>query len=154
MQPPTVRSRHTPQMLTCTCFLQSASHRMVFSSPHHPRPFRLTTRRARSISSSFFGLTFLACVLTVSAASDLLPCPAHPQRGRFADDGADGNNGNNNDGSSRHGPHPRWRSTVVVEKRPKRWIEEHHPNPNSFAVAETSRDPSIKQPDNPTQKNP
>ncbi|KAH9956994.1 hypothetical protein BC827DRAFT_1228066 [Russula dissimulans] len=109
---------------------------MVFPSPH-TRAFRLTSRRARSISSSFFSLTFIACVLTVAAASDLLPCPAHPQRGRFADDGADGNN---NDGGSGHGPPPRWRRTVVVEKRPKRWIEEHHPN--SFAVSETSRDPS------------
>ncbi|KAI9432873.1 hypothetical protein F5148DRAFT_558819 [Russula earlei] len=76
--------------------------------------FRLTTRRARSLSSSLFGLTFLACVLTVSA-SDMLPCPAHSKRGRFADE--------NND----VGNVPASRRPVVVQKRPKRWIEEHHP---------------------------
>ena len=45
----------------------------------------------------------------------MLPCPAHPHRGRFAD-------GDNED---RHPPDPR---ATVVEKRPRRWIEERHPN--------------------------
>jgi cytochrome c oxidase assembly factor 2 len=77
--------------------------------------FRLTTRRTRSLASSLFGVTFLACVLTVSA-SDVFPCPAHSQRGRFADGDMDG---------SRHPPKSR---TVVVEKRARRWIEERHPS--------------------------
>ncbi|KAI0290596.1 hypothetical protein BC826DRAFT_913044 [Russula brevipes] len=85
---------------------------MVF--PRSPA-FRLTTRRARSLTSSLFIVTSLACVLTVSA-SDVLPCPAHPRRGRFADDG---------DSSDGH-RHPPSRRTVVVEKRPRRWIEERH----------------------------
>jgi cytochrome c oxidase assembly factor 2 len=76
--------------------------------------FRLTTRRARSVTSSLFGVTFLACVLTVSA-SNVFPCPAHSQRGRFADGEPD---------SSRR-PMPR---TVVVEKRARRWIEERRPS--------------------------
>ena len=81
-----------------------------------PHSFRLTTRRARSLTSSLFGLTFLACVLTVSA-SNMLPCPAHLHRGRFADDG-------NNTGD--HQP-SNGRRAIVVEKRPRRWIEERHP---------------------------
>lgn len=77
--------------------------------------FRLTTRRARSLTSSLFGLTFLACVMTVSA-SEMLPCPAHSQRGRFAD----GDNDRSRD--------PSRSRTIVVEKRPRRWIEERHPS--------------------------
>ncbi|KAH9984598.1 hypothetical protein BJV77DRAFT_167252 [Russula vinacea] len=80
-----------------------------------PHPFRLTTRRARSLTSSLFGLTFFACVLTVSA-SNMLPCPAHPHRGRFADGDNDGD----------HQP-PSGQRGIVVEKRPRRWIEERHP---------------------------
>ncbi|KAN0132724.1 hypothetical protein V8E53_009395 [Lactarius tabidus] len=74
--------------------------------------FRLTSRRARSLTSSLFGVTFLACLLTVSA-SNVLPCPAHPQRGRFADGDESG---------------PKDHHVAVTEKRPKRWIEEHHPS--------------------------
>ncbi|KAH9964311.1 hypothetical protein BJV74DRAFT_303854 [Russula compacta] len=83
---------------------------MVLPSPH---AFRLTTRRARSLTTSLFGVTFLACILTVSA-SDMFPCPAHSQRGRFAD-------GDDNEG-------PSSRRAIVVEKRPRRWIEERHPS--------------------------
>ena len=74
--------------------------------------FRLTSRRARSLTSSLFGVTFLACLLTVSA-SNVLPCPAHPQRGRFAD--------------GDEGVEPQHRRVAVIEKKLKRWIEEHHP---------------------------
>ena len=81
----------------------------------HQHVFRLTTRRARSLTSSLFGVTFLACVLTVSA-SNMFPCPAHSQRGRFADGDID---------SSRH---PLRSRTVVVEKRARRWMEERHPS--------------------------
>ena len=81
-----------------------------------PHSFRLTSRRARSLTSSLFGLTFLACVMTVSA-SNMLPCPAHPHRGRFADDG---NNGDDHQS-------PSGQREIVVEKRPRRWIEERHP---------------------------
>ncbi|KAH8997144.1 hypothetical protein EDB86DRAFT_2803696, partial [Lactarius hatsudake] len=46
--------------------------------------------RARSLTSLFgAGVTFFACLLTVSA-SNVLPCPAHPQRGRFADGDEEG----------------------------------------------------------------
>ena len=78
-------------------------------------PFRLTTRRARSLTSSLFALTFLGCVLTVSA-SNVLPCPAHTHRGRFADGDNDGD----------HRP-PSGRRAITVEKRPKRWMEERDP---------------------------
>lgn len=74
--------------------------------------FRLTSRRARSLTSSLFGVTFVACLLTVSA-SNVLPCPARPQRGRFAD--------------GDEGVESQHRRVAVTEKRPKRWIEERHP---------------------------
>ncbi|KAH9971008.1 hypothetical protein BGW80DRAFT_1325074 [Lactifluus volemus] len=78
--------------------------------------FRLTSRRARTLTSSLFGITFVACFMTV-CASDILPCPAHPQRGRFADD--------DNEGQSRH---PSTVRATMMEKRPRRWIEEHYPS--------------------------
>ena len=74
--------------------------------------FRLTSRRARSLTSSLFGVTFLARLLTVSA-SHVLPCPAHTQRGRFAD--------------SDEGVESQRQRAAVTEKKPKRWIEERHP---------------------------
>ncbi|KAH9169129.1 hypothetical protein EDB89DRAFT_1854866, partial [Lactarius sanguifluus] len=54
--------------------------------------------------------TFLACLLTVSA-SNVLSCPEHPQRGRFADGDEEGRPQNR-------------RVAVEAEK----WIEEHHPS--------------------------
>ncbi|KAI0291503.1 hypothetical protein B0F90DRAFT_1942057 [Multifurca ochricompacta] len=81
------------------------------------RAFHLTSRRARSLTSSLFGVTFFACILTVSA-SDMLPCPAHPERGRFAD--ADGDN------EAQH-PHIPSRHAQVIERKHRRWIEEHRP---------------------------
>ena len=81
-----------------------------------PHSFRLTTRRARTLTSSLFGLTFFACVLTVSA-SNMLPCPVHSHRGRFADDGSNAGSHQTSDG----------RRAIVVERRPRRWIEERHP---------------------------
>ena len=74
--------------------------------------FRLTSRRARSLTSSLFGVTFLVCLLTVSA-SHILPCPAHPQRGRFAD--------------GDEGVESQRQRVIVTAKKSKRWIEERHP---------------------------
>ncbi|KAF9569491.1 hypothetical protein CPC08DRAFT_701975 [Agrocybe pediades] len=67
---------------------------------------RLTQRR--SFVSSLFGLTFFAACLTVSA-SNILPCPARPERGRFADSESES------------------LSEKKVVKRPRRWIEEKVP---------------------------
>jgi cytochrome c oxidase assembly factor 2 len=67
---------------------------------------RLSQRR--SIISSLFGLTFIVACLTVSA-SNILPCPVRPERGRFAD--------SDNETAMKEGQ-------VKVVKRPRRWIEE------------------------------
>ncbi|KAF9452049.1 hypothetical protein P691DRAFT_722843 [Macrolepiota fuliginosa MF-IS2] len=74
------------------------------------RVLRLTQRRA--FVTSLFGLTFIASVITVSA-SNILPCPARPNKDRFLD-----SDGEESMGSE--GP-------VRVAKRPRRWIEEKHP---------------------------
>ena len=71
---------------------------------------RLSQRR--SVISSLFGLTFIATCLTVSA-SNILPCPVRPERGRFADS-------DNGAASAKDGQ-------VKVVKRPRRWIEEKAP---------------------------
>lgn len=71
---------------------------------------RLSQRR--SIISSLFGLTFIATCLTVSA-SNILPCPVRPERGRFAD--------------SDKGASIKDNGQVKVVKRPRRWIEEKQP---------------------------
>ncbi|KAI0370271.1 hypothetical protein BV20DRAFT_966934 [Pilatotrama ljubarskyi] len=81
------------------------------------RTLHLNHRQRRKFISSLFGLTALASIITVSA-STILPCPA--DRGRYADDG------------SAHGAAPlSGRRVVVVEKRPRRWIEETRPVPRS-----------------------
>ena len=71
---------------------------------------RLSQRR--SFISSLFGFTFIATCLTVSA-SNILPCPVRPERGRYAD--------SDNKGT------PIKRGQVKVDKRPRRWIEEKVP---------------------------
>ena len=73
---------------------------------------RLSQRR--SFISSLFGFTFIATCLTVSA-SNILPCPVRPERGRFAD------SGNDNERAPVKG------GQVKVVKRPRRWIEEKAP---------------------------
>ncbi|KII95352.1 hypothetical protein PLICRDRAFT_34198 [Plicaturopsis crispa FD-325 SS-3] len=80
------------------------------------RALRVTPWRRRAFISSLFAFTFLATVVTVSA-SNVLPCPARPARARFADDGSSEKSSG--------------RATAVIEKRPRRWIEERHPHPNS-----------------------
>ncbi|KAH7887922.1 hypothetical protein F5I97DRAFT_1805924 [Phlebopus sp. FC_14] len=70
--------------------------------------FRVTHQRRRTFVSTLFGLTFFASVLTVSA-SNVLPCPIRPDRGRYAD--------------TEGGPEGAG-TTAVVEKRPRRWIQE------------------------------
>ena len=85
------------------------------------RALHMNHRQRRTFISSLFGLTFLASVVTVSASA-ILPCPAH--RGRYAD-----------------GEAPRTaelsmagRRAVVVEKKPRRWIEETRPVPKQSDV--------------------
>jgi hypothetical protein len=66
-----------------------------------------------------FGLTFVTSVITVTAASTLLPCPTHNHRARYADDmrGIEGDVEMTE----------RRKASVTVAKRPSRWIEEKHP---------------------------
>ncbi|KAI0049545.1 hypothetical protein FA95DRAFT_1489172 [Auriscalpium vulgare] len=71
----------------------------------------LVPARKRNLAS-LFGLIFFASIITVSA-SELLPCPAHVHKGRFAD--------GKETGAKRD-------TVTVVEKRPRRWIEEKRPN--------------------------
>ena len=73
---------------------------------------RLSQRR--SFISSLFGFTFIATCLTVSA-SNILPCPVRPERGRFAD-------------SDEEGAPMMEGGQVKVVKRPRRWIEEKVPD--------------------------
>ncbi|KAM5535647.1 hypothetical protein V8D89_010634 [Ganoderma adspersum] len=77
------------------------------------RVLQLNHRQRRNFISSLFGLTFLASVVTVSA-STFLPCPAH--RNRYADGEAGDVQGMG-----------RRRSITIVEKKPRRWIEETRP---------------------------
>ncbi|CAL1702252.1 unnamed protein product [Somion occarium] len=76
------------------------------------RALHFTPRQRRAFISYLFGLTAFASVLTVSA-SDILPCPAHPTRGRFADGEMD--------------KRMKGGQQMVVEKRPRKWIEEKKP---------------------------
>ncbi|KAH9951777.1 hypothetical protein B0H21DRAFT_684439 [Amylocystis lapponica] len=76
------------------------------------RALHFTNRHRRNFVSSLFGLTFLASVVTVSASA-ILPCPAHNHGARYADGRREGVEGQ--------------RSATVVEKRPRRWIEETGP---------------------------
>ncbi|KAJ7179826.1 hypothetical protein C8R43DRAFT_1055705 [Mycena crocata] len=82
------------------------------------RALRFTQQR--QFVSSLFGFTFIAAVVTVSA-SNILPCPARITKGRYADSDGEGERMGTNEGL---GP-----QRVTVAKRPRRWIEEVHPNP-------------------------
>ncbi|KAF8211293.1 hypothetical protein K438DRAFT_1709368 [Mycena galopus ATCC 62051] len=78
------------------------------------RTLRFTQKR--QFVSSLFGFTFLAAVVTVSASS-ILPCPARPNKGRYAD--SDDDQSGITEGR-----------VIVAKRPPRRWIEEVHPNPN------------------------
>ncbi|KAJ7638653.1 hypothetical protein FB45DRAFT_903469 [Roridomyces roridus] len=78
----------------------------------HPA-FRFTQQRR--FVSSLFGLTFVATVVTVSA-SNILPCPALPKKGRYAD-------------TDTAGGAPEGVTVTVAKRPPRRWIEEVHPTP-------------------------
>ncbi|KAJ7086721.1 hypothetical protein C8R44DRAFT_820885 [Mycena epipterygia] len=81
------------------------------------RALRFTQQR--QFVSTLFGLTFLAAVVTVSASS-ILPCPARPKKGRYADsEEEDGMGMAAGEGARR----------VTVAKSPRRWIEEVYPHP-------------------------
>ena len=71
--------------------------------------------KGRTFVSSLFGITFFAAVLTVSA-SNILPCPARPQKNRLMD--TEGGDDRLKGGE-----------VVVVShnKRTRRWIEEKYP---------------------------
>ncbi|KAH0839648.1 hypothetical protein J3R83DRAFT_566 [Lanmaoa asiatica] len=73
-----------------------------------PGILRITHRQRRTFISALFGLTFFASVLTVSA-SNVLSCPVRPDRNYHAD-------------SERKARGDR--SPAVVDKRPRRWIQE------------------------------
>lgn len=75
------------------------------------KALRLTQRR--QLVTSLFGFTFFAAILTVSA-SNILPCPSRPNKNRFADSDIEGDIAVG--------------GRVTVAKRPRRWIEEKHPN--------------------------
>lgn len=79
------------------------SYRMLSKS------LRFSNHQRRTFVSSLFGFTFFATVLTVSA-STMLPCPARASKIRFADGVEE--------------KHPNQSRIAVVEKKPKRWIEE------------------------------
>lgn len=74
------------------------------------RSLRFSNHQRRTFVSSLFGFTFFATVLTVSA-STMLPCPVRANKMRFAD-GVD------------EKQHTNRGRVTVVEKKPKRWIEE------------------------------
>ncbi|CDO74047.1 hypothetical protein BN946_scf185043.g97 [Trametes cinnabarina] len=90
------------------------------------RALYLGPRNRRKFITSLFGLTFLASVVTVSASA-ILPCPA--DRGRYAD-GAE-------TAAALNGK----RGTAVVEKKPRRWIEETRPVPVSKPSSPSNAQP-------------
>ncbi|KAF8558995.1 hypothetical protein OG21DRAFT_1454084 [Imleria badia] len=69
---------------------------------------RMTHQQRRTLISTLFGVTFFASVLTVSA-SNVLPCPVRPDRNYHAD----------SERKARGGESP-----AVVERPPRRWIQE------------------------------
>ncbi|KAJ7591237.1 hypothetical protein C8J56DRAFT_557672 [Mycena floridula] len=77
--------------------------------------FRRLTQ-GRAFISSLFGFTFFATVITVSA-SNILPCPARPNKGRFMDTYED--------------QQPLDVPVVIVDGKKKRWIQEKHPAPRT-----------------------
>ena len=96
-------------MLTCVRPLHAHFMPLAIEMSIH-KLLRLSQRR--SFISSLFGFTFIATCLTVSA-SNILPCPVRPERGRFADSDKEGA--------------PMKGGEVKVVKRPRRWIEEKAP---------------------------
>ena len=83
------------------------------------RALQLTTRNRRKALTYIFGATAFTSVLTV-AGSEVLPCPARPGgKSRYADGSPDVIGS----GSAAGAP----AGKTVVEKRPRRWIEESRP---------------------------
>ena len=81
------------------------------------RTLYLSPRQRRTFLSTLFGFTAAVSVLTV-AGSDVLPCPARSSTKRFAEEGPEAELG---------GQQRVTRGRAVVEKRPRRWIEETKP---------------------------
>ena len=82
------------------------------------RALRMHPRQRRTFIASLFGLTFFASVATVSASA-FLPCPVN--RSRHAD-------------AHEQAPAGGRRGPTVVEKKPRRWIEETRPAPRPHVV--------------------
>ena len=78
------------------------------------RVLQLNHRQRRTFISSLFGFTFLASVVTVSASA-FLPCPVN--HNRYAEGEMEGLRGRG--------------GVTVVEKKPRRWIEETRPVPKA-----------------------
>ena len=79
-----------------------------------PRALRLNPRQRRTFLSALFSFTAAVSVATV-AGSDVLPCPARSSTLRYAD------------GAEEEQEEGRTLRKPVVEKRPRRWIEESIP---------------------------
>ena len=97
---------HSPRMLIIACGSDTPfniSRQMMLS-----KTSRFTRRR--TFVSTLFTVTFFASMLTVSA-SNILPCPARPDKSRFTDSDMEQGVG----------------GSVKVAKRPRRWIEERLP---------------------------
>ena len=76
------------------------------------RALYLLTRQRKQFLSTLFAATAFVSVLTV-AGSDVLPCPARSSTKRYAEEGS---------GEGRE-----VKGKAVIEKRPRRWIEETRP---------------------------
>ncbi len=76
------------------------------------RALHLIPRSRRKALTYIFGATAFTSILTV-AGSEVLPCPARPSGNRRHADGAE-----NLEGVA---------GRTVIEKKPRRWIEESRP---------------------------
>jgi cytochrome c oxidase assembly factor 2 len=79
-----------------------------------PRALYVLTRQRRSFLSALFATTAFVSVLTV-AGSDVLSCPARSSTKRYAEEALGGER------------ERAVKGRAVIEKRPRRWIEEERP---------------------------
>ncbi|KAI0692646.1 hypothetical protein BC835DRAFT_1277238 [Cytidiella melzeri] len=84
------------------------------------RALHLTTRNRRKTLTYIFGATAFASILTV-AASDVLPCPARPSGSTRHADATGGGGGGGG-------------AKTIMEKKPRRWIEENRPSSPTHPV--------------------
>ncbi|KAJ3864897.1 MAG: hypothetical protein NXY57DRAFT_989642 [Lentinula lateritia] len=81
--------------------------------------------QGRTFITSLFSITFFATVLTVSA-SNVLPCPARPERRRFADP--------DKNSLIKGG------EIVVISRKHRKWIEEKPPGMRTSRKGEEETD--------------